>query len=267
MASLFYPQLASGALAQYPIRKIKTVRTIKNLLPDGNLVLYSDPNASMLLWQLTYTELSSSDVGALQQHFAACSGPLRGFTFIDPTDNMLVASTDVTAAAWQVPSVVTVTPGVSDPDGGSSGFDLVNTGQSASDITQTLSVPAGYQYCFSTYVRSSLTAQITFLRSGPSVTEEDTFTIGPRWRRFVSNGQLSDTGQNFTIGIRLSPGQEAQIFGPQLEAQAVPSRYRPTFTTGGVYSNAYWAVNELAIIAEAPNLFATSFTIETAVQG
>ncbi len=265
MANLYYPQLTSGALAQYPIRKTKTVRTIKNLLADGTLVLYVDPNGSQLLWQLQYTELSSSDLAAIQQHFSACSGPLQAFTFIDPTDNMLVFSSDLTAAGWQSPALMTVTPGSIDPDGGSAAFTVVNTSQSTLEISQRLDVPANYQYCFSAYARSQSTATVTLVRNGPSATEESTVSIGPNWSRVVSSGRLADPGEGFSVAIGLAAGQEVELYGPQLEAQTVPSRYRPTVATGGVYANAHWAVNELAIIAEAPNLFSTSFTIETAI--
>jgi len=59
------------------------------------------------------------------------------------------------------------------------------------------------------------------------------------------------------------PGQQVTVYGLQLEAQLQPSRYRPTRGMGGVYSNAHWAVDELPVMAQAPNLFSTSFSIET----
>src|ERR1700761_8140534 len=105
MASLFYPQLTSGAVAQYPIRKIRSVRTIKNVLLDGSMILFSDPDGAQLLWELSYTGLSDVDVQALQAHFNSCVGPFHAFTFIDPTDNMLVSSSDLTAAPWVAASL------------------------------------------------------------------------------------------------------------------------------------------------------------------
>ena len=263
MANLFYPQLTSGALAQYPVRKVRLVRTVKNVLPDGSMILYSDPGGAQLLWQLSYTELSHIDVQALQAHFAACVGPFHAFTFIDPTDNMLVSSSDMTASPWQTSSLIQVIPGASDPTGGTGAFTITNTGQANQAITQTLQVPSGYQYCFSLFATSANPSAITMIRQGSVAQAQTSAPIGPNWTRVVSTGTLVDAGTGFTIGISLAPGQQVQLYGPQLEAQLVPSRYRPTAQAGGVYANAHWATDQLAFTADAPNLSSTSFSIET----
>src|SRR5579875_252526 len=154
MGNLVFPQLSSGALAQYPIKKTKTVRTIKNVMQDGSILTNSDPFGSHLVWQLVYTELDDADIQALQTHFAACSGPLYGFTFIDPTDNMLVSSSDLTKTAWQMSPLVQLTAGIADPSGGSGAVTVTNTSQASEQIAQVLKVPANYQYCFSVYAKA-----------------------------------------------------------------------------------------------------------------
>jgi len=265
MANLFYPQLTSGALAQYPIRKVRLARTVKNVLPDGSMILYSDPGGAQLRWQLSYTELSDVDVQALQAHFSACVGPFHSFTFIDPTDNMLASSSDMNASPWQISSLINVTAGAADPSGGTSAFTLSNTGQTSQQITQTLTVPSGYQYCFSIYAMSNGPSAMTMIRQGSVREEQHSVSIGPVWTRLVSSGKLSDSGTGFTIGIALAPGQQVQLYGPQLEAQVAPSRYRSTAQTGGVYANAHWATDQLSITADAPNLSSTAFSIETAL--
>jgi hypothetical protein len=265
MANLFYPQLTSGALAQYPIRKVRLARTVKNVLPDGSMILYSDPNGAQLLWQLSYAELSDVDVQALQAHFAACVGPFHAFTFIDPTDNMLVSSSDMTTSPWQTASLIHVATGATDPTGGTGAFTVSNTGQANQEITQILQVPSGYQYCFSIFATSTNPSAITMIRQGSVAQEQASVSIGPNWTRVVSTGALSDSGVGFTIGISLAPGQQVQLYGPQLEAQLVPSRYRPTAEAGGVYANAHWGTDQLAFTADAPNLSSTAFSIETAL--
>lgn len=265
MANLYYPQLSSGALAQYPIQKTRVVRTIKNVLPDGSMILLSDPDSARLLWQLAYTELSTADVNALQAHFTACVGPFHAFTFIDPTDNMLVSSADTTAAPWVTSSLIAVSGGVADPFGGAGAFTLINTGQIDQEIAQTLQVPAGYQYCFSVYAMGNISGPITLIRRGPSTQDTANVTVGPAWTRIVSSGSLSDAEIGFTVAISVAAGQQVQLYGPQLEAQIVPSPYRPTAQTGGVYPNAHWATDQLTITANAPNLFSTACGIETAL--
>lgn len=265
MANLFFPQLSSGALAQYPMRKTRLARSVKNILPDGRMILFPDPNAARLVWQLSYSDLSAADVNALQFHYGACSGPLRGFTFIDPTDNMLAWGSDLTGAPWQASSQIKLSGGAQDPAGGSAAFTATNFGQAKQQISQTLSVPASYQYCFSIYAASNQPSNITLVRTGSSDEQTDTFAIGTDWRRLSSSGRLADSGFAFTVSISLEPGQQVELYGIQLEAQPAPSRYRPTGQQGGVYTNAHWESDELIIIAEAPNLFSTAFSIETAI--
>lgn len=265
MANLYFPQLLSGALAQYPIQKGTAARTVKNVLPNGDMVLYSDPDGGRRVWQLSYTDLGSADIQALQAHFAACAGPFRAFTFIDPTDNVLVSSGELSAAAWNVSSLITVTAGIADPLGGNGAFQLTNTGEAVQEIAQTLSVPASYHYCFSVYAMASQPGQVVLNRRGPTAQQSSAVAIGPNWTRAVSNGQLADSGQQLTVAITVQPGQQITVFGLQLEAQTVPSSYRPTTKQGGVYSNAHWATEELTVSADGPGSYSTAFGIETAI--
>jgi hypothetical protein len=266
MGELFFPQLASGALAQYPIQKTRVVPTIKNVLLDGSMVLASEmnfnPHAARLVFQLGYADLDTTDMQALQAHFGACVGPLRAFTFIDPTDNMLTWSSDLTAAPWQR-GAIEVIPGAVDPDGGEGGFVLTNVSQASQEIVQTLAVPAHYQYCLSAYIASTQAGSVALTRSATSASHSTVAPVGPSWTRVTSSGRLNDGGAKFTAGVILMPGQQVTIYGLQLEAQLLPSRYRATGAAGGIYTHAHWAVDELSIVAHAPNLFSTSFSIET----
>ncbi len=265
MADLFFPQLSSGAIGQYPIRKTKVSRTVKNAMQDGSLISYADPNGGQLIWQLGYTALSSQDLNLLVEHFNACQGRLQKFTFIDPTDNMLANSYDLLAPSWQCSNLVQVAANQEDPAGGSSAFTLANNAQTNQVLSQTLAVPSGYQYCFSVYILSAEPTPVQLIRGGSSTQQTAAAMASSQWIRAVSSGVLSDQGSTLTVAIGLAPGQQVSLYGPQLEAQILPSCYRPTGNTGGVYPNAHWDVDELAISGEAPNLFSTVFTIETAI--
>ena len=265
MGNLVFPQLATGALAQFPIRKTRIARTVKNVLPDGSVIAYPDPDAARLSWQLVYVALSSADLSALTTHFAACQGRLHDFTFIDPTDNMLNSSSSLQAPQWQMPPGISLTPQTADPNGANEAFTLTNTSQVAASISQTLNVPANYQYCFSVFATSAAASTITLIRSGPVAHDSVSVPISSQWSRVTSSGRLSDTGQTFTVAIQLEPGQQVSLYGPQLEAQITPSRYCPTATTGGVYADAHWGVDELLTSADGPDLFSTAFAIETAL--
>ena len=114
MANLIFPQLSSGAMAQYPIRKQATIRTVKNLLADGSMFVAADPGAGQTVWTLTHVNLVVVDMQALQSHFEACGGMFRPFTFLDPTDNLLTYSADLTQSSWLTPAGVTIETGLPD---------------------------------------------------------------------------------------------------------------------------------------------------------
>ena len=265
MANLFFPQLTSGALAQYPVKKTKQIRTIQNVLPDGQIISFLDSSASTISWQLAYSELSAADLAAIQAHFAACAGSLRAFTFIDPTDNMLVASSDLTQPPWSNPGNARIVGGHVDPNRGSAAYEITNIGQANQIISQTLTVPANYQYCFSVYVSALEPSLVTLIVNGASDSASQTFATGQGWSRIVFRTKLNDPGTTLTVGLQLGAGQQVEVYGPQLEGQITPSRYRATTVTSGLYSNAHWASDELAIVADAPNSFSASFNIESVV--
>lgn len=264
MGSLYFPQLSTGALAQYPIKKTRLYRTITNVLPDGTMFLTPDSGYSRSLWTLSYSNLTTSDIQAIQTHFAACNGPLHAFTFIDPTDNMLLWTSDLSNPSWRTSTLINVKPGAADPFGGSGAFIVTNNGESNEELVQMLAVPAGFTYCLSLYVTSSQPTTVTLLRRGSRSTQLVQTIAGQTWSRAISVGQLDDPGTALTVGFSLLAGQQIVVFGPQLEAQLAPSQYRPTVQTSGVHSNSHWAVEQLSIAATGPDLYSTAFTIETA---
>lgn len=265
MANLFFPQLSSGAIAQYPIRKTAIGRTVRNLLPDGSLILYPDIGAKRLVWQLGYTALPSGDLQALSAHFTACQGRLQAFTFIDPTDNMLSNSSSLLGSSWVRPSSLVLTAKVADPSGSTGAFSATNNGQASQEISQTLTVSAAYQYCFSIYVLSAVPATLKLIRSGSASQQTTVVPVGHQWTRVTSSGRLPDVGATLSVAVSIEPGQQISLYGPQLEAQIAPSRYRSTLQTGGVYANAHWGIDELPISADAPNLFSTVLSVEAAI--
>src|ERR1022692_3400646 len=148
---LVFPQLMTGALSQFPVQKRRRLRTVVNAAPDGSFVKLADPNGEYTEWSLAYALLSDDEISALQQFFAAAEGTLNGFTFLDPTANLLAWSDLLTNAVWQGGPLLTLTGGINDPAGNTKAWKLTNGGAAAQSISQTLQAPAGYQYCLSAY--------------------------------------------------------------------------------------------------------------------
>ena len=263
MANSFFPQLSVGAVAQYPLRKVRSYRTIKNVLSDGRLIVLPDRAAKRVAWHLSYVNLTADDIKALQSHFRFCQGPLQTFTFLDPTGNLLSFSDKLSASVWLQANQIQVQAGFSDTLKTQNAVRLTNTGQSTSDLYQALSLPANYSYCFSAYVRSDLFGTLALFRRTQTVVATESFTFGSSWRRIYLTGSLLDQGSNLQVGLTLQPGQQVEICGMQLEPQLAPSEYRSTDERCGIYSEARYGMNELLIRADGYNLYSTELLVES----
>jgi len=264
MASLVFPQLSSGAMAEYPLRKRQLIQSPLNAFADGSLTVSGINVNYQKVWELAYTELTSADQASLQSLFQACRGPLRPFLFIDPTDNMLSNSTDFTLGSWSKDPQLSIIGGAVDPLGGSTAFTVTNFGAATQQLIQTVSAPANFQYCFSLYgsapVPSSLALGLGLTSQPP---QSQSFAVGATWKRLVNSAQLLDNSTSFTVNIIVPAAQTVVIWGPQLEPQRMPSHYRPTATSGGIYQNAHFLGNSLTFQSDAPGLFSTLINIET----
>src|SRR3954470_6885830 len=210
MSDLFYPQLATGAIAHYPIRKSSSTRTVTNVLPGGSIVLYPDDAARRTTWNWDYVGITLGEAALLKSFFQACDGPLRPFTFLDPAGNLLSAGSNIRDPAWQLSSALALSdlPG---PIAGAGAFTVVNQSQAIQEIKQTLNIPSSYAYCFSLYARSVTQQSMTLLRSSLHSEELVPFEIGPDWKRVWSAGSLQDQTNGLSVGLRIHAGQQVSL--------------------------------------------------------
>jgi hypothetical protein len=142
------------------------------------------------------------------------------------------------------------------------GSTYTNTGSAPAELSQTLSLPASYQFCFSLTAESMQAGSIVLIRRGPSVESRKVMPVGGT---IFSSGFLADQGVGFTVAVELQPGQTVDLSAMQLELQAAPSPFLGASLKGGVYANAHWASDELLFSATAPNLFSVNLQIEAHV--
>jgi hypothetical protein len=245
---LVYPQLGTGALSQFPVRKNHRMRTVVNTAPDGSSVKLADPNGEVTEWQLMYSELSDEEIGALEQFFAAAEGTLNGFTFLDPTANLLAWSGKLDENVWAPGPLLTVAGGIADPTGGTQAWRLSNASAGSQSLTQTLSAPAGYVYCLSAYVRTAQALTATMLigsgRADRAVTGQ--------WTRIGFTASGDPQGSSIGFGLELPPAGSLDVYGLQAEPQSAASVYKAT-TGGGVYEDARLADDVLTITTTGVN--------------
>ncbi len=157
---LFYPQLTTGAVSQFPVTRNANLRTVANQLPSGYTIRMADTGAQKVQWQLRYSSLTDGELSAIQSLFVAAQGQLNTFTFVDPIYNLLMWSEDWTQAVWTPDALLQITAGMPDPLGGSDAMQLTNTAQTTQQVVQNTSGPSSFVYCYSVYVRSAVPATI-----------------------------------------------------------------------------------------------------------
>jgi hypothetical protein len=243
-----YPQLGSGALSQFPVQKTRRARTVVNQAADGSTIKLSDPAGMVTEWTLTYVDLSDAEATALLGFFTATEGTLNGFTFLDPVGNLLAWSDQLVEAVWQKDPLLSLTPGVADPLGGTLAWRLSNSGGAEQGVGQTLAAPGQYQYCLSAYVRAATATSVGFTAGSQTAQR----AVTSQWTRiaWTSNGDPQATSVRF--GVEVGAGQAVEVYGLQVEAQAAASGYRAS-TLGGVYEDAHLGDDVLTITSTDVN--------------
>jgi hypothetical protein len=248
MTTLVYPQLETGALSQFPMRKTRRTRTVTNRAADGSTIKLSDPAGVTTEWTLSYTDLSDQEAATLRTFFEAAEGSLNGFTFLDPSGNLLAWSDQLTNAVWQRDPALTLSGGVADPVGGKQAWSIANGGAAVQSIAQTIAAPGAYRYCLTAYLQAAAPTTVRLWAGSNSAG----VSVTPVWKRFMLTSlPLSDVTL-MRFGIELAALATVEIYGIQVEAQPGPSTYKAT-SRGGVYEGAHLRDDALAITRTGVN--------------
>jgi hypothetical protein len=250
---LYYPQLTTGAVSQFPVARNTNMRTIGNQLASGYTIRMEDTGSQKVQWQLRYSSLTDDERSSIESLFEASEGQLNTFTFLDPTDNLLMWSEDWTQAVWTADPLLQVTAGVSDPMGGSGAMQLTNTAQTTQQIVQNTGGPSSFRYCFSVYVRSTVPATIQLVVAATGQSSLIPITTRSSWLRVTTSASLLVQQDGISFGVQLPAGGQIDAFGAQVEAQPGAGLYKKTIDLGGVYPKARFSSDLLSFIATAPN--------------
>ena len=261
-----FPQLISGASAQYPLRKTRVTRSVVNALGDGSMVRWQDPGHRHLRWELEMRGLTVREWGAIQSLFEASEGRLRRFTFCDPSDNLLAASEDFSATVWQPGPLLLIEGNVADPFAGQRAFRITNGGQTRAALAQPVNAPGDFQYCFSVFARALPAGQIYLRRATAGGSQAESLALTSAWRRVQSSGNLNTAESPIEFGVELDPGASCELFGAQVDAQPAPSAYRKTGSRGGVHPTARFEDDELSVVAEGSDNYSITVRIVAPVQ-
>jgi hypothetical protein len=250
---LYYPQLTTGAVSQFPVTRNTYMRTVSNQLPSGYSIRMADTGAQKVQWRLRYSGLTDSEVTSIESLFEASEGQLNTFTFLDPTDNLLMWSEDWTQAVWAPDPLLQVTPGVADPLGGSDAMQLTNIAEATQQILQNTNGPSSFVYCYSVYLRSAVPATIQLVVTATGQTVLTPITTGASWTRVTTSGSLSVEQDGIGFGVQLPAGVQVDAFGAQVEAQPGAGLYKKTIDLGGVYTSTRFSTDLFVGTATAVN--------------
>lgn len=252
---LVFPQLSTGAAALYPLTKTSRQRTVLNTLGDGSNVVYADPDARSLGWEIHAKGLTAAEWGAMEALFQATSGMWQGFTFLDPAGNLIAESETFSASAWTNGALIDLTAGVTDPFGTTRATLVTNAGAGTEGVAQTLAAPGNFHYCLSVWARTDSSTSVTLTISTPGGNATKTFALGTQWTRVSLAANLGQNTSSVTFAATLSAGGTIDLFGMQAEAQPGASDYKQTGTSGGVYANARFGADTITVTAQGTDVY------------
>lgn len=248
---LVFPQLVTGASALYPVKRTSIQRTVVNTLGDGSTVVFADPDAAANQWELHASGMTLAEWSAIEALFQATSGMWQTFTFLDPTGNLLEQSEDFGATAWTNGALIQLTTGISDPLGTTRATQVINAGEAAEAVAQTLAVPGNFNYCLSVWAQSAGGASVTLIIGGAA----KTLALTSEWSRISFSTNLGTSTTSVTFGVQMNAGVSVNLFGMQVEAQLAASDYKMTTTRGGVYLKARFGTDQLTVTAQGTDVF------------
>jgi hypothetical protein len=246
---MYFPQIATGAAVQYPVRRRQRFRTVQNTCSDGHTVKLSVPNASTTEWELTYSGLTDEEINSLEQIFAATEGALGSFTFLDPVDNLLCWSEKLDEPAWEKDALITIAGGAPDPLGSFRASRIRNCSPVPLRMVQRLNLPASYFYCVSCHIRADVSAEVSLIRG----TERASRWITPKWQRLAFAAQSQSSETTVCFGLELPGNLTADVLGFQVEAQPSASGYKRSGARTGVYENARFRDDEMSTTRLGPD--------------
>jgi hypothetical protein len=234
---IVFPQLSSGAMAQFPFLRRIAFRTLVNRAADGAEIRASDVDFAERVWLLSVNELSDQEWQEITDLFEQVEGRLQSFLFLEPGANLLSWPEQLSNPAWSMGAGLNVAGGQADPLGGTGAVHITSGGASGS-VTQTLNAPASFRYAGSIWARTAQSGALLQVDDGASQLVQAAFDNSNQWRRYSVGYNLPSASEFVALRIVVPANSTVEVFGPQLEAQASPSPYKKTLDQAGVYPNA-----------------------------
>jgi hypothetical protein len=194
------------------------MRTVANQLPSGFTIRMADTGAQKVQWRLGIFGSHRWRAISIESLFEASEGQLNTFTFLDPTDNLLMWSEDWTQAVWTPDPLLQVTGGMRtrwEAARDAADEHCANHATDHSEHKRTKFVRVLLQRVCTERVPATI--QLVVTATGQvSLTA---VTTGASWTRVTASGSLSVQQDGIGFGVQLPAGVQVDAFGAQVEAQ------------------------------------------------
>jgi len=251
----YFPQLGSGAAGQFPVSRTVKKRTIRTESAEGRECKTVDAGWQEVEWVMTLGGLAEQERTALERFFEEVEGRLGSFTFLDPMGNLLSWSEELWREAWTRGPHIQLNPEVGDPFGTRRAVGVWNNSAVPERLEQALGVPGWFQYCLSLWMRSGEPTEATLFGRAGGGAQALTVKVERTWRRVAWPVRLECEDELVRFGVELGPGVSVELFGMQVEAQAGASKYKRTGMRGGIYPEARFGQDVLAVRAEGAGVY------------
>lgn len=246
-----FPELSSGAAAQFPWRRKIGYRAIRNSFAAGEEIDYGDVLFETRSWELPFTDLEDAEWQAIRELFEATGGRRLPFTFVEPGANLLAWSESLDEDVWVKSAGVTVNDGQPDPTGGSAATNLSAGGSWT--VSQTIAAPASRAFAASAWLKCNATGGTLEFSDGAGQTKQLQIAGDNAWRRYELAWRQSSAAEQIILEISGSGGATIGAYGLQVEPQLGRSSYKRTREQSGVFANAYFDQDSLEQSLTAPN--------------
>lgn len=259
----FFPQLSTGVISQFPLRRKQLYRTVVNTLSDGSEIKSLDPFGDSLEFALQFSGLSDAEMEELENFFLSQEGRRGIFGFLDPAMNLLRWSDDFARSSWTAGPLVTLTPGQHDPWGTQRATTLSNSAVAPQALVQVIDAPGNFSYCFSIWLRGLSAEPVSLLATSGGYTQSQLVTPDPTWKRFHLSVSLPSDSDSIGFGWQLPAGAIIDAAGAQVDAQPAPAAYRRSSSRHGVHPKVRFAMDSLSRITNGPNDHSTTVSLLT----
>lgn len=238
MSSLF-PQMSTGAVAQFPLRSRSHYLTRVTDADDISETVYAAWTNPFGAWDLSVDAATDADVQIIQTFFESQMGRYGRFIFLDPMRNLLKYSNTFTNPAWTNTIDNTLT-GIADPFGGTSAVQFANTSGVSESVIQGIAInatlPANAWFTASVWLQEASSGVLLRVTDNAAQTATLSVPFKSSWVRYeISKNFAASASGAIQFRVILPPSTVVNIYGAQLSYLPSAGDYDPTTSRNGVH--------------------------------